>query len=332
MVKKILFCAEDYGSIKSLFPIFVYLSQKFNCRFLTNKNFFCEITKKKIKSITKKEIINKAKKFSPDVIFAGLGKKIDRPLLSLYKNKNEVKKIVVFDEWYYNYKEVTKFKNEYLKIDCYLVNDKFCYNKAIKEGLDKEKIFITGQFHLSNIYNNFKGKKNIANNILFLHEDIRKRKDVKNFDYPGYSAKQVLKDIISIHAHLKLKSKIIVKLHPYGKERFDHIKKNPMNRYIKFVRNDNEVIKYMLSSKIIVGMRSMAVLESIILKLPTISYQPNSSFERCSAVNLGLIITLKKLSDLSRIISGEKKILIKKKKLSFIRKIEKINFDKIINN
>ena len=33
MVKKILFCAEDYGSIKSLFPIFVYLSQKFNCRF-----------------------------------------------------------------------------------------------------------------------------------------------------------------------------------------------------------------------------------------------------------------------------------------------------------
>ena len=42
--------------------------------------------------------------------------KIDRPLLSLYKNKNEVKKIVVFDEWYYNYKEVTKFKNEYLKI------------------------------------------------------------------------------------------------------------------------------------------------------------------------------------------------------------------------
>ena len=330
MIKKILFCAEDYGSIKSLFPIFVYLSPKFKCKFLTNKNFFCEITKKKIKSNNRKNIIDKAKKFSPDVIFAGLGKKIDRFLLNHYKDRDDVKKIVVFDEWYYNYKEVTKFKNDYLKIDCYLVNDSFCYNKAIREGLEKKKIFITGQFHLSNIYNNFKGKKIISNNILFLHEDIKKRKDVKNLDYPGYSAKQVLKDIVSIHINLKLKSKIIVKLHPYAKENFDYFKKNSINKYIKFVRNDNEVLKYMLSSKIIIGMRSMAILESVILKLPVISYQPNSRFERCSAVNLGLIKTFKNFIDLKRIISGEKNIY--KKNLSFIKKIQKINFDKIIFN
>ena len=54
-------------------------------------------------------------------------------------------------------------------------------------------------------------------------------------------------------------------------------------------------------------------LESIILKLPVISYQPNSRFERCSAVNLGLIKTFKNFIDLKRIISGEKKISIKKK-------------------
>ena len=79
-------------------------------------------------------------------------------------------------------------------------------------------------------------------------------------------------------------------------------------------------------------MRSMAILESIVLKLPVISYQPNSSFERCSAVNLGLIKPLKKLIDLKRIISGEKKISTKSRKLSFIKKIQKINFDKIIYN
>jgi hypothetical protein len=332
MIKKILFCAEDYGSIKSLFPIFVYLSPKFNCRFFTNKDFFCEITKKKVKSTSQKEIIKRSKKFSPDIIFAGLGKKIDRPLLRFYGNRDEVKKIVAFDEWYYNYKEVTKFKNEYLKINTYLVNDKFCYNKAIREGLDKKKIFITGQFHLSNIFNNFKGKKKISNNILFLHEDIKKKKNFENLEYPGYSAKQVLKDLISIHAHLKLNSKIIVKLHPSAKENFDYFKKDSINKYIKFVYNDNEVIKYMLSSKIIIGMRSMAILESIVLKLPVISYQPNSSFERCSAVNLGLIKPLKKLIDLKRIISGEKKISTKSRKLSFIKKIQKINFDKIIYN
>ena len=28
--------------------------------------------------------------------------------------------------------------------------------KAIREGLDKTKVFITGQFHLSNIFYNFK--------------------------------------------------------------------------------------------------------------------------------------------------------------------------------
>ena len=54
------------------------------------------------------------------------------------------------------------------------------------------------------------------------------------------------------------------------------------------------VLNIYLSSKIIMSMRSMAILESIILKLPVISYQPNSRFERCSAVNLGLIKTFKK--------------------------------------
>ena len=53
MIKKILFCAEDYGSIKSLFPIFVYLSPKFKCKFLTNKKIFCEITKKLNQTIEK---------------------------------------------------------------------------------------------------------------------------------------------------------------------------------------------------------------------------------------------------------------------------------------
>ena len=52
----------------------------------------------------------------------------------------------------------------------------------------------------------------------------------------------------------------------------------------------------MLSSKYIVGMRSMAILECIVLKLPVISYQPNSSYERCSAVNLGYIKALKKFT------------------------------------
>ena len=41
---------------------------------------------------------------------------------------------------------------------------------------------------------------------------------------------------------------------------------------------------------------------------------------------------LKKLIDLKRIISGEKKISTKSRKLSFIKKIQKINFDKIIYN
>ena len=70
--------------------------------------------------------------------FCWTWKKIDRFLLNHYKDRDDVKKIVVFDEWYYNYKEVTKFKNDYLKIDCYLVNDSFCYNKAIREGLEKK--------------------------------------------------------------------------------------------------------------------------------------------------------------------------------------------------
>ena len=331
MVKKILFCAEDYGSIKSLFPIFLHLSSKFNCKFFTNRNFICEISKKKIKSIDTKEIINKSKEFSPDIIFAGVALKMDRILLNFYKNKDEVKKIVVFDEWYYNYKKAITYRNKQLKINTYLVNDKFCYNKAIKEGLDKKKIFITGQFHLSNLFHNFKGKKSYSNDILLIHEDIKKKK-IKNLDHPGYSIKQVLKDLISVNLQLKNNSKIIIKAHPSAKKSFSYLKKNITNKHIRFVFNDNEIIKYLLSSKIIVGMRSMAILECIILKLPVISYQPNSSFERCSAVNLGLIKSVKRFIDFKRILSGEKSINIKNKQFSFIKKINRINFNKIIFN
>ena len=331
MVKKILFCAEDYGSIKSLFPIFLHLSSKFNCKFLTNRNFTCEVSKKKIKSIDAKEIINKSKEFSPDIIFAGVALKMDRSLLNFYRNKDEVKKIVLFDEWYYDYKRAITYRNKQLKIDTYLVNDKLCYYKAIKEGLDKKKIFITGQFHLSNLFNNFKGKKSYSNDILFLHEDIKKKK-IKSLNNPGYSAKQILKDLIRANLQLKSNSKIIIKAHPSAKKNFSYLKKNIANKHIKFIYNDNQIIKYLLSSKIIVGMRSMAILESIILKLPVISYQPNSSFERCSAVNLGLIKSVKKFKDLKKILSGEKSINIKNKKFSFIKKIHKINFNKIIFN
>ena len=63
------------------------------------------------------------------MIFSGLGEKIDKRLLSIYQNRHEVK-IVVFDEWFYNYKDVTKYKNKYLKINSYLVNDRLCYKKG----------------------------------------------------------------------------------------------------------------------------------------------------------------------------------------------------------
>jgi len=333
MLKKILFCAEDYGSIKSLFPIYIHLKTKFNCRFYSNKNFFCEITKKKIKLHNEKEIIQKTKKFSPEVIFSGLGKNIDKKILQIYNNNNDVKKIVVFDEWYYNYKDVTKFRNKYLKINSYLVNDKICYNKALREGLDKKKIFITGQFHLSNIFYNFKKKKVNSNNILFLHEDIKIKKNIKNNNYPGYDTKQVISDLVSIHSDLNLNSKILIKKHPSTKENFDFLKKYFLSNRVKILKNNNVILKHMLSSKYIVGMRSMAILECIVLKLDAISYQPNSSHERCSAVNLGYIKSLKRYSSLKKILAGDANIYTKKNiKFNFIKKIQKINFNKIINN
>ena len=228
MKKKILFCAEDFGGIKSLYPIYIHLKKKYNCKFFTNNNFYCEITKKKIKAINKKDLIVNSKKFSPNVIFTGVsaGKRsIDKVLLNFYRDRNEVKKIVVFEEWYYNYKKAIRFKNNYLKIDSYLVNDKFCRDKAIKEGLDEKKIFVTCQFHLSNLFYNFKIKKDFSQNILFLYENIEIKKGIKNQEHPGYSTEQVLNDLIDVHTLLKLNSKILVKTHPSKIGKFNSLKK-----------------------------------------------------------------------------------------------------------
>lgn len=334
MKKKILFCAEDFGGIKSLYPIYVYLKKKYNCKFFTNRNFYCEVTKKKIKPINKKDLIYKSRKFSPNIVFAGVssGKyAIDKLLLNFYRNKSEIKKIIVFEEWHYNYKESIKFKNDYLNLDYYMVNDKFCYDKAIKDGLEKKKILVTCQFHLSNLFYNFKIKKKPSDNILFLHEDIINKNGVRNLEYPGYSTKKVLKDLFNVHKVLNLNSKILVKMHPSSIAKSNIYKKEPNNKFVKYIYSQS-IIKYMLSSKIIIGMRSMAILECIVLKLPVVSYQPGSFYERCSAVNLGLIKSLNTFVDLKKIFFSRKKIYIRKRKFGFIKKIEKINFNKIILN
>ena len=328
---KILFCAEDYGGVKSLFPIYLYLKKSHACKFFVKKKFTCEITNIKITPTCKDQLISGIKNFSPNVIFLGTssGKKsIDKVALNFCQDK-KIKKIIVFDEWY-DYKKRLIYRNKILLADIFIVNNKEALKIAVKEGLRSTKIMPICQFHLSNLFYNYKKKLKTKNQILFLSEKIIK-KEKKSIENPGYTSMEALDDLIAIHKYYKLDSKILIKKHPSEINKNIKIRKFSHNKYISYIYDYN-IIKYLVASKFVVGMRSMAILESLVLKRNVISYQPNSHFERCSAVKLKLIKSISNKESLKKIFRNGKKNKVILKNLNFLKKIEKINFKNILKS
>ena len=81
---------------------------------------------------------------------------------------------------------------------------------------------------------------------------------------------------------------LINKIHPAGEMR-DFQQPVQGNVQLKVVKNCN-LSPLMFHSDLVVGMRSIALLEAALLGCPTISFQPGLIGEqRCTAVRLGLV-------------------------------------------
>ena len=105
--------------------------------------------------------------------------------------------------------------------------------------------------------------------------------------------------ILNILREINIHCTVIEKLHP---------SENGDNLYVPEISSVKwQIIKgatplsLMWHSSIIIGMRSMALLQSALMGIPTASYQPNLlSKERCTAVRLNLIPSFGNIFDMKK--------------------------------
>jgi len=137
--------------------------------------------------------------------------------------------------------------------------------------------------------------------------------------YIGYTEKTVREDIFNILKNLNFKCIVIEKLHPNDLNVYDELG----DEHIKWKTvKDVDSSELFLNSDMVVGMRSVALLESVLFGCNTVSYQPNLKGEQvCTAVNLGHVQCCNEKTDLANwfrsSINGKKNI--SKREVLFIK-------------
>lgn len=233
----------------------------------------------------------------------------DRELVLQARNNN-VRSVVVVDEWYSfrdRFEDKNNHKFTYLP-DVICFPDKIALDEAISDGLPEDRCFVTGSPALAalsqtaeewmatpppipEIVRNF----HEWNVVTFLSETYAKDFGVEINSpgilgsFKGYTEKTVLEDISEVLYRLGEPSILIEKLHPA-----DHADANSgvwINDNIFWQKvKDIDLWPLLWHSDIVIGMQSMALLEAHILGCEVVSYQPDLlGLDTCTAVRLGLI-------------------------------------------
>ncbi len=232
----------------------------------------------------------------------------DRFLIAAAK-KLEIKSTVVLDEWF-NYR--MRFENEkgelaYLP-DVICCQDEKAKKEAVAEGLPPQSLFITGSpflsvltQHAENLLENSPPFPDLLANktkpiITFLSEahsvDYGVASGDKGFlgNFIGYTEHIVRQDIYDVLNTIEKSCTVIEKLHPSDRSKYEPL----CNDFIEWITvSEEELWPLLMNSDLVIGMRSMALLESVILGCCTVSYQPNLIGPQSStAVRLGLIASI----------------------------------------
>lgn len=118
--------------------------------------------------------------------------------------------------------------------------------------------------------------------------------------FVGYTETSVCRSVLDALGSLKLPVVFVEKLHPASA---DHADSAPMaapagGRHVRVKWVD--LWELLWNSSLVIGMRSMALLEGHLFGIPVVSYQPGLiGAERCTAVRLGLIPRLSTEAELT---------------------------------
>lgn len=340
---KVILCASDAGGISNIIPLIpACLRQEINVVLLTYRKrieLFSKIADKVNKVIYVDEFsINDLRSLieniRPEAVICGTTRFIssDRMLIPVAR-RTDIRSVVVFDEWFnYSYRFINPdtLKMEYLP-DAIAFQDEQAKKEAVLEGVPEGICYVTGSPALAELVKKAQGYLNEPPCIpSFLKES--KGKPIVTFisethaaDYGtspgsrgplgpfiGYTEDSVLENLMNVLSRLSSSIVFVEKLHPTANIENRSLS-IPSNLSYFSVRETN-LIDLLWYSDIVVGMRSMALLEAYILNCETVSYQPELiGPERCTAVRMGLVQKIIRERDLESWITEKLTSVYKKR-------------------
>ena len=215
--------------------------------------------------------------------------------------------VSIIDEWYdYRANYSDESGNIYIP-DTICCPDKQALEEAVADGIPRHALRVTGSPALSALIDQINVSRRIPPEnpfpveksetrpvILLLSErisdhctDQRNKKEDQESSI-GYDEFKVRIDLANVLNKLDSGVTVIEKLHPStSKEDFAPIELSNSNWLIY---EYGILFEFFWWSNIVIGMRSIALLEAFLIGLPSISYQPDLiGINRCTAVKKGLV-------------------------------------------
>ena len=325
---KIILCATDAGGIRNIVPLIPVCSQRgIEVVLITYRNraiLFGETIANVdetffVDNFTEAQLRNLIIDVQPEAVICGTTRfySPDRILVPVARASG-VRTVAVFDEWFsysYRFEDPETKEFEYLP-DAIALQDKQAKEEAVLEGIPGEICYVTGSPALAE-----QTKK--AQKFLDVPPDIpdfltgSEERPIVTFisethaaDYGtspdshgplgpfiGYTEDTVLEGVLNVLGCLSAPMVFVEKLHPAA----DIEKRSlviPKNLDYYSVR-ETDLLRLLWHSDIVIGMRSMALLEAHILGCETVSFQPGLiGPEHCTAVRLGLIPKMEREKEL----------------------------------
>jgi hypothetical protein len=210
-----------------------------------------------------------------------LGNGIDKDMITTGFNFN-IKTVAFVDHWTLLQERFLDDDKRFMFSDYIVVNDEKAKQLAIDAGIPGNLLYSLGNPVLENndisisgsgndaIPESISAIKNSGKTILFISEQLML--DNLNDKYPseGYNEFMVLEDIIST---MGAEDVLLIKLHPQEEESKydDYISEN-----ILISESQNSISFLLLNSDIVIGMRSMLLLEASNFRQDIISYRPGA--------------------------------------------------------
>jgi hypothetical protein len=310
---RVLLCATDAGGAANLAPlvpplrefgaeVFVITSRKLAPRFdLSRTRLMMDINPDQTAAV--------AENIEPAAVILGTTRydSPDRRLPAIAVSRG-VRSVAVLDECYL-YR--ARFENASGRVeawpDAITVWDTASRDEAVADGIPAERLWVTGSPALADLVRairttdghspqrpSFLAAKTDRRVVTFLSETLlADYGSSPDHDGPlgpfiGYTEHSVLRTIVELLAALNLPIDLVEKRHPA-----DDVPLPPARSvgqlHVQTVR-DEPLWPLLWHSDVVVGMRSMALLEAALVGVPAMSFQPSLlGRERCTAVRFGLV-------------------------------------------